>query len=149
MPAMIEFPSWIKPEIIPGLPFRWYGLMYVFAFGTTWLLFRRESRRLDKPWTEGWPPILSMGDYRVRWEEGGRHPYLRTDDYYWRRPGYSLALRPNRRFVGSGHVVSRVSSPRSSHPGMGQGRRQRWLEWADLIALSVPLGIPSAGWATS
>ena len=25
----IPYPSWLKPEIIPGLPVRWYGLMYL------------------------------------------------------------------------------------------------------------------------
>lgn len=28
----IPFPSWLRPEMIPGLPFRWYGLMYLIAF---------------------------------------------------------------------------------------------------------------------
>jgi phosphatidylglycerol:prolipoprotein diacylglycerol transferase len=32
----INYPSWIHPEIFPGVPFlgliRWYGLMYIFAF---------------------------------------------------------------------------------------------------------------------
>lgn len=44
----INYPSWIHPEIFPGLPFlsliRWYGLMYIFAFGTALLVLRRERR---------------------------------------------------------------------------------------------------------
>lgn len=40
----IHYPSWIKPEIFPGVPFlgllRWYGLMYIFAFGTAILIFK-------------------------------------------------------------------------------------------------------------
>ena len=49
MPLSIPFPAWISPEIIPGLPFRWYGLMYLAAFGTAWLLFMRQVKtgRLD------------------------------------------------------------------------------------------------------
>ena len=58
MLAAMQFPTWIKPEIIPGLPLRWYGLMYVVAFAVTWFLFRYESRRREAPWTveesEGW-----------------------------------------------------------------------------------------------
>ena len=58
MPAALQFPTWIRPEIIPGLPLRWYGLMYVVAFGLSWLLFRYESRRRAAPWSveesEGW-----------------------------------------------------------------------------------------------
>ncbi len=58
MPAALQFPTWIKPEIIPGLPLRWYGLMYVVAFAISWLLFNYESKRRGAPWTaeesEGW-----------------------------------------------------------------------------------------------
>lgn len=28
----LQYPSWIKPEIIPGFFVRWYGLMYIVAF---------------------------------------------------------------------------------------------------------------------
>ena len=39
----IAYPSWITPEIIPGFPLlRWYGLMYLFAFATAYVLFRRQ-----------------------------------------------------------------------------------------------------------
>lgn len=41
----INYPSWIKPEIFPGVPFlgilRWYGLMYVFAFGTAYYVLKK------------------------------------------------------------------------------------------------------------
>lgn len=45
----VNFPSWIKPEIIPGLPFRWYGLMYLVAFGICWLLYRVQVRERNFP----------------------------------------------------------------------------------------------------
>ena len=48
----IPFPSWLKPEIIPGLPIRWYGLMYVIAFGVAFVLFRRQARERKFPMTE-------------------------------------------------------------------------------------------------
>jgi phosphatidylglycerol:prolipoprotein diacylglycerol transferase len=48
----VNFPSWLKPEIIPGLPFRWYGLMYIFAFGAAFLLDRRQVRERNFPMTE-------------------------------------------------------------------------------------------------
>ena len=41
----IPFPKWLKPEIIPGLPFRWYGLMYLVAFVLTYFLFIYQARR--------------------------------------------------------------------------------------------------------
>jgi phosphatidylglycerol:prolipoprotein diacylglycerol transferase len=44
MLAFVNFPSWIKPEIIPGIPIRWYGLMYLIAFAVTYLLFVRQVK---------------------------------------------------------------------------------------------------------
>jgi len=48
----IPFPSWLKPEVIPGLPFRWYGVMYVVAFGVAFLLYRRQVRERNFPMTD-------------------------------------------------------------------------------------------------
>jgi phosphatidylglycerol:prolipoprotein diacylglycerol transferase len=48
MPLLaLPYPSWLSPEIIPGLPFRWYGLMYLFAFGTAYLLFNYQVKEKD------------------------------------------------------------------------------------------------------
>lgn len=45
----VNFPSWLSPEIIPGLPLRWYGLMYLVAFALAYLLFKRQvtEKQLD------------------------------------------------------------------------------------------------------
>lgn len=45
----IQFPTWLKAEIIPGLPFRWYGLMYLAAFLVAYLMFMVQirERKLD------------------------------------------------------------------------------------------------------
>ncbi|MCL1814445.1 MAG: prolipoprotein diacylglyceryl transferase [Treponema sp.] len=48
----VHFPSWLKPWIIPGLPFRWYGLMYLVAFGAAWLLYRAQVRERNFPITD-------------------------------------------------------------------------------------------------
>jgi phosphatidylglycerol---prolipoprotein diacylglyceryl transferase len=39
MLGFLQYPSWLRPEIIPGLPLRWYGLMYLVAFAVAYLLF--------------------------------------------------------------------------------------------------------------
>ena len=52
MPLYITFPTWLKPEIIPGLPVRWYGMMYLVAFGVTFLLYRRQIRERNYPMSE-------------------------------------------------------------------------------------------------
>jgi phosphatidylglycerol:prolipoprotein diacylglycerol transferase len=52
MPLLsIPFPAWLKPEIIPGLPFRWYGLMYLVAFGIAYWLFSYQvkEKKLELP----------------------------------------------------------------------------------------------------
>jgi len=45
----VNFPSWLKPEIIPGLPIRWYGLMYLVAFGIAFLLYQKQVRERNFP----------------------------------------------------------------------------------------------------
>jgi phosphatidylglycerol:prolipoprotein diacylglycerol transferase len=52
MPLAIPFPSWLKPEIIPGLPFRWYGLMYLVAFSVAFLLYRKQVRERNFPMSD-------------------------------------------------------------------------------------------------
>ncbi len=52
MPAYIEFPSWIRPTIIPGLPFHWYGMMYLVAFFITYLLVRRQVREQELEYSD-------------------------------------------------------------------------------------------------
>jgi phosphatidylglycerol:prolipoprotein diacylglycerol transferase len=47
-----KFPTWLKPEIFPGLPVRWYGLMYIFAFGTAFLLYRKQVRQRNFPMSD-------------------------------------------------------------------------------------------------
>jgi len=48
----VNFPSWLKPEIIPGLPLRWYGLMYIVAFGVAFLLYRQQVKERNFPLSE-------------------------------------------------------------------------------------------------
>ncbi|MCE5255748.1 MAG: prolipoprotein diacylglyceryl transferase [Spirochaetaceae bacterium] len=145
MLAMINFPAWLKPEIVPGLPFRWYGLMYVVAFMVTWLLFRYESKRTKKPWTEElsanfflWAIVGILLGGRL----AGTLIYEPTD-YYWRHPW--MILWP---FDESGAFVGYQGM--SFHGGLVglivatliwcKVRKEKWLEWADLIAISAPLG---------
>lgn len=45
MPAYLHFPVWISPQIVSGFPLRWYGLMYLLAFATAYVLFKVQIRR--------------------------------------------------------------------------------------------------------
>jgi phosphatidylglycerol:prolipoprotein diacylglycerol transferase len=145
MLAMIEFPAWLNPEIIPGLPFRWYGLMYVLAFGTSWFLFRYESKRIKAPWTEDdsanffmWAIVGVLLGGRL----AGTLIYEPTD-YYWRHPWFIFwPFDQTGRFVGYQGM--------SFHGGLAgvivgtlvwcKIRKERWFAWADIIAMAAPLG---------
>ena len=45
LPLSIAYPSWIHPEIFPGVPVlglvRWYGLMYIIAFSLAFYILKR------------------------------------------------------------------------------------------------------------
>ena len=145
MLAAIQFPSWLDPEIIPGLPFRWYGLMYVVAFGVSWLLFRYESTRRGAPWDEdraygsffwaiagliigarvfGTLVYDPTGYYRSKpwlifspFDEAGRFAGFQGMSYH----GGFVGL------IAATLVYCRV-------------KKIPWLAWADVIAVSAPLG---------
>lgn len=59
IPLYINYPSWIHPEIFPGVPvlglIRWYGLMYIFAFGTAFLVLKKllKESALDEISSDG------------------------------------------------------------------------------------------------
>lgn len=44
MISYIPYPEWLSPVIIPGLPLRWYGLMYLVAFVLTYILVRVQVK---------------------------------------------------------------------------------------------------------
>ena len=46
--SFIPYPAWIRPEIIPGLPLRWYGLMYLVAFAITYILFNYQVKQREQ-----------------------------------------------------------------------------------------------------
>jgi phosphatidylglycerol:prolipoprotein diacylglycerol transferase len=48
----VNFPSWLRPEVIPGLPLRWYGLMYIVAFGIAYWLCSKQINERNFPMTE-------------------------------------------------------------------------------------------------
>ena len=140
-----QFPTWISPEIIPGLPFRWYGLMYLVAFGITYLLFQRQVRREKLGWTEddvsGFFLAAILG-LILGARLFGTFLYEPTG-LYWRKPW--LVIWPfdeTGRFVGfqgmsfHGGLVGVVALT------LVYARRHKldYMEWADRIAVSVPLG---------
>lgn len=102
MSLFIDFPAWISPEIVPGLPVRWYGLMYIVAFFITYALFRYQARRgeidIDSDdslslflWTIG-GLLIGARLFSVLFYDG--------TTYYWTHPWMIFWPWRNGRFVG-------------------------------------------------
>lgn len=148
MLAAIEFPSWIRPEILPflpQLPLRWYGLMYLVAFGTAYLLFRRQVQTRKLAFSEddisGFFLACILG-LIIGARIFGTLLYD-PSGLYWRKPW--LIFWP---FAESGQFIGfRGMSYHGGLVGVVVGgwihtmRRKLdfWL-WADIMAISVPLG---------
>jgi phosphatidylglycerol:prolipoprotein diacylglycerol transferase len=45
----VNFPSWLRPEVIPGLPLRWYGVMYIVAFTIAYKLYNKQVKERNFP----------------------------------------------------------------------------------------------------
>ena len=139
------FPDWLSPVIIPGLPLRWYGMMYLVAFALAYLLVMRQVKREE--------PKLNrdvVGDLAF-WIIlglllGGRlisALLYDTTGLYWSRPWLIFwPFDEGMRFTGLQGM--------SYHGGLLGGllagvlfcRRRGlsvWL-WADRIAAAIPLG---------
>jgi phosphatidylglycerol---prolipoprotein diacylglyceryl transferase len=145
MHAALQFPTWLKPQIIPGLPFRWYGLMYVIAFGVTYLLFNYEAKRRKAPWTteesEGWFFWAIVG-LLVGARVFGTLVYD-PSGYYRSRPWLIFwPFDEGMRFSGFQGM--------SYHGGFFgvivatliycAVKKRSWLAMADIVAVSTPLG---------
>ncbi len=44
MLSYVNFPGWIRPEVLPFLPVRWYAVMYIVAFSLAYAVFRKYCR---------------------------------------------------------------------------------------------------------
>jgi len=140
----MQFPSWLKPEIIPGLPFRWYGLMYIFAFSVAYLVYRRQVRERNFPMTEDelsgmffWVILALILGARIF-----STLVYETDNLYRRAPWLIFWPFRNGRFTGFQGM--------SYHGGAIGGviaiviyskvKKFQFRETGDMFAASIPLG---------
>ncbi len=141
----IPFPSWLTPEVIPGLPFRWYALMYLVAFGITYGLFRYQAGKLELDATGD--DIANFFFFGILGLLLGARIFSTliydTTGIYWQKPW--LIFWP---FDGQGNFVGlQGMSFHGGALGLVAGgwlftriyKKPFWL-WADLIAAGVPLG---------
>jgi phosphatidylglycerol:prolipoprotein diacylglycerol transferase len=140
----VHFPSWLKPEIIPGLPVRWYGLMYIFAFATAFLLYRKQIKERRFPMTED--ELYSMCAWSILGLILGARLFstliYETSDHYIRQPWLIFWPFQNGKFTGLMGM--------SYHGGAFCGcltiiiyskvKRYNFREIGDMFAASIPLG---------
>lgn len=149
----INYPSWIHPEIFPGVKFlslfRWYGLMYVFAFLFAYLALKKEAK-------EG---LLNTEDYKVTDDDifsflatgiifllvGARifsTLVYDTSGLYWKKPWLIFWPFQNGKFTGLAGM--------SYHGGYIGGfigmlvwckinKKPVW-KWIDAMGTAIPLG---------
>jgi phosphatidylglycerol:prolipoprotein diacylglycerol transferase len=140
----IPFPSWLKPEIIPGLPVRWYGLMYIAAFAGAYFLYRRQIRERNFPITEDdfsglflWGILSLVLGARIF-----ATLVYETSDIYRREPWLVFWPFRNGRFTGlqgmsyHGGVIGGVASIII----YSWVKKFDYREIGDMYAASIPLG---------
>jgi phosphatidylglycerol:prolipoprotein diacylglycerol transferase len=140
----VNFPSWLHPEIIPGLPFRWYGLMYLIAFGIAYLLVKRQIEEQHYPLSEDdlsglffWGILGLLVGARVFYTL-----VYATDDTYIRAPWLIFWPFSNGEFTGLQGM--------SYHGGLFgcllavvlYCRKKRFplRDISDMVAVGIPLG---------
>ena len=151
----VNYPGWIHPEIFPDVPVlglvRWYGLMYIFAFATAFLVLRRELKEgaLDSPGQKATEDdIFSFIACGIIFLILGARIFSTlvydTSRFYWKKPW--LIFWPfdtvTKRFTG---LVGM-----SYHGGFIGGligmivwcrinKRPMW-KWIDAMCVAIPLG---------
>jgi phosphatidylglycerol:prolipoprotein diacylglycerol transferase len=144
----IHFPTWLHPQIIPGLPLRWYGLMYIVAFVVAYALVQVQIRQkkldVDRDTTVNlffWGIIGLLVGARlfavIIYDPAG---------YYLEHP---LRIVLPIAMV-NGKLVFTGLAGMSYHGGLVGAviacilylriKRQDILEWGDLLAAGIPLG---------
>ena len=140
----VNFPSWLKPEIIPGLPFRWYGLMYILAFGTAFLLYRRQVKERRFPMTED--ELYSLFSWGILGLLLGARLFstlvYETSDIYFRKPWLIFWPFRDGKFTG----LMGMSYHGGAFAGLlaviifAKVKKFNFRELGDMFAASVPLG---------
>jgi len=140
----IDFPSWLKPEIIPGLPVRWYGLMYIFAFATAFLMYRRQVKERKFPMSED--DLSSLFFWGILGLLLGARLFstiiYETSDIYRRQPWLIFWPFRNGRFTG----LQGMSYHGGAFGGLlsviiyAKVKKLSFRELGDMFAAAIPLG---------
>ena len=156
----LDYPSWIHPQIFPGVKFlgilRWYGLMYAFAFVTAYFVLKKCAKDGD----------LNTQTYKITDDDlfsfistgivflliGARvfstlvynqyDPSNPNSINYWTHPWLIFWPFDNGKFTGLAGM--------SYHGGFVGGllgmivwckrHKQSFLKWSDAMVCAIPLG---------
>ncbi len=140
----VTYPSWISPSVVPGLPVRWYSVMYLVAFAITFALFiRQRNNGLIDCSTDD---ALTLFLYAIAGLIIGARLFSALiydgSGYYWTHPWLIFWPFENGRFVGlpgmsyHGGLVGAVVG------GLlfARRHRMRFFEIADAVVAGLPLG---------
>jgi phosphatidylglycerol:prolipoprotein diacylglycerol transferase len=140
----IPFPSWLKPEIIPGLPFRWYGFMYIVAFGIAYLLYRRQIRERNFPMTE--EELQNLFFWSILFLLLGARVFAAfvydTSDIYIQKPWLIFWPFRNGKFTGLQGMSYHGGAIACAAAFLIYSKIKKWdiREVADMWAPAIPLG---------
>ncbi len=144
MLIFINFPTWISAEIIPGLPIRWYGLMYVFAFFTAYIIFRYQARKkeidISADETQSFFMFCIIGLllgarlFSVLIYNG--------TSYYWLHPWLIFWPFSNGHFVGLPGMSYHGGLVGAIVGGLiySKKNKRNFFELADVLCIGIPLG---------
>ncbi|MCL2809666.1 MAG: prolipoprotein diacylglyceryl transferase [Treponema sp.] len=140
----MNFPSWITPEVIQGLPVRWYGLMFIFAFATAYLLYRKQVKERKFPMTED--DLSSLFFWGILGLLLGARLFstiiYETSDIYRREPWLIFWPFRNGRFTG----LQGMSYHGGAFAGLlaviifAKVKKYSFREIGDMFAAAIPLG---------
>ncbi len=148
MLSFVHFPSWIRPQVVPFLPVRWYGIMYLVAFAITYLLFMRQlTEKETKPDRD---LVLDMFFWAIVGLLVGARLFAVTiydpDGYYMRHP--LQIILPLSRVDGKLQLTGIAGM--SYHGGLlgvaialvtfMKVKKIDVLDWSDMMTAGIPLG---------
>jgi phosphatidylglycerol:prolipoprotein diacylglycerol transferase len=149
----INYPSWIHPSIFPGVPvlqnIRWYGLMYIVAFGIAFFILsklRKEGALDDGKTVTTDDDIFNFFAFSILFLLLGARIFSTliydTSGIYLKKPWLIFWPFRNGKFTGLAGM--------SYHGGFIGGltgmilwcklHHKPVLKWIDAMAISIPLG---------
>lgn len=144
MPYYVQYPTWISPYVIPGLPIRWYSMMYLVAFAITYLLFKRQRKEglITCSDDETYSLFLHTIAGLILGARLFSTLFYDGSWYYWTHPHLIFWPFSNGRFVGlpgmsyHGGLVGAVAGCML----FARRYRKRFLDIADTLVAGIPLG---------